>query len=173
MRNNCSYDRWLFIIKSIGVYPIMQLIIVLFVMVLLWSICKGILGTLKQHRYNSKLRRIGLDESDIMRGEEFEEWVAAKLTQLGYNCERTPISGDFGADLILRKRGHRYIVQIKRWNNRVTVKAVQEIVAAKKYYNADNAIVITNNYFTKSAQILAERNDVELWDRDTLMEKFR
>ena len=43
------------------------------------------------------------------------------------------------------------------------------MVAAIKYYNADSAIVITNSYFTKSAIKLAKVNNVELWDRDKLI----
>jgi len=44
------------------------------------------------------------------------------------------------------------------------VKAIQEAVAAKNYYKADNAMVITNSSFTKGAVDLAIANNVELWD---------
>lgn len=37
-------------------------------------------------------------------------------------------------------------------------------------YDATEAWVITNNYFTKQAQKLAETNDVYLIDRDELIE---
>ena len=39
-----------------------------------------------------------------------------------------------------------------------------------KHYNCEEAIVITNNYFTRQAEILAEDNEVvALWDRDKLI----
>ena len=41
---------------------------------------------------------------------------------------------------------------------------MQEIVAAKNYYDADKAMLVTNSSFTKSAVELAFSNDVELWD---------
>ena len=37
-------------------------------------------------------------------------------------------------------------------------------------YNATEAWVITNSYYTKQAQKLAESNDVYLIDRDELIE---
>ncbi|MEC1526075.1 restriction endonuclease [Neobacillus niacini] len=36
------------------------------------------------------------------------------------------------------------------------------------YWNAQNKVVITNRYFTKSAILSAERNNVKLIDRDGL-----
>jgi restriction system protein len=61
-------------------------------------------------------------------------------------------------------------VQAKRYKNPVSVKAVQEIASAVKYYNADKAMVITNNRFTENAYHLAHSNSVELWDRKKLIE---
>mgnify|MGYP003685803023 CR=1 FL=1 len=47
-------------------------------------------------------------------------------------------------------------------------KAVQEVIAAKQYYNCHKAIVITNNTFTKSAKDLARKCRVELFDYEVL-----
>jgi restriction system protein len=44
--------------------------------------------------------------------------------------------------------------------------AIQEVVAAKAFYKANTAIVITNNFFTQSAINLAKVNHVILIDRD-------
>ena len=62
------------------------------------------------------------------------------------------------------------VVQAKRYFNKVSNKAVQEVVASMKYYNATSGIVVTNNYFTKSAIEFAEANNIKLWDRDKLIE---
>lgn len=59
------------------------------------------------------------------------------------------------ADLVLKKFGEITIVQAKRYNNKVTNKAIQEVVASIKYYNAHKGAVITNNEFTDSAIELA------------------
>jgi restriction system protein len=63
----------------------------------------------------------------------------------------------------------RTAVQAKRWNKRVGVKAVQEAVAAKGYYNCGAALVVANREFTRQAKRLARANNVELWGRDALV----
>lgn len=60
-------------------------------------------------------------------------------------------------------------VQVKKYTGRVGVAAVQEVYAAKTYYNAAYAIVVTNSYFTKQARELAAKLYVTLVDRDKLI----
>ena len=43
-------------------------------------------------------------------------------------------------------------------------------VAAKAYYNCNQAMVITNSYFTSGTKNLANKNNVVLWDRENLSE---
>ena len=81
-------------------------------------------------------------------------------------------SNDYGADLVMKKHGKVTVVQAKRYKNTVGNSAVQEIVAAKAYYKADKCMVVTNSYFSKNAKNLAKSNHVELWDRDSLKNKF-
>lgn len=68
----------------------------------------------------------------------------------------------------MRKGLHKIVVQAKRYDRPIGVHAVQQALAAKAYYKADEAIVATNNYFTPSAKKLAEVNAVILMDRETL-----
>lgn len=89
---------------------------------------------------------------------------------IGYKVVDTPKSNDYGADLILEKNNRRYVLQAKRYKKAVGVSAIQEVVASKLYYNADGAIVATNNYFTKNAWDLAKANHVFLIDRTKLIE---
>lgn len=104
-----------------------------------------------------------------LTGEEFEELLASCFTKLGYFVEFTPYSHDYGADLILYKNNIKTIVQVKKSINTVGVAAVREVTAAIPHYQADRAMVITNNFFTKQAYILANANKVELWDGDKLI----
>ena len=62
------------------------------------------------------------------------------------------------------------IVQAKRYDGKVSNSAIQESTAAVKHYNADNAMVVTTNYFTKGAASLANSNNVKLIDRKKLEE---
>lgn len=106
---------------------------------------------------------------DRMTGRQFEVFLKEMFKSLGYRVKKTPDSGDFGADLYMEKDGKIYVVQAKRYKSKVGIKAVQEIVAAKSYYNAEYAIVVTNNYFTEAAKELAKKNNVILCERPDLI----
>lgn len=102
---------------------------------------------------------------DSMTGEEYERFCAKKLAQL--ECVKkiqfTPITGDFGADLILYlDDGAKVVVQCKRYSGRVGNGAVQEVVSAIRHYNADGAMIVTNSTLTQNAMTLARENDVEV-----------
>ena len=120
------------------------------------------------------LRRIRLFSyraayADHLSGEDFEQFLVSWFRHHGYrHIERTKKTRDYGADLIMHKHFHTYVVQAKRYDGNIGVHAIQEALAAKAYYKADQAIVVTNRYFTKSARTLAEVNDVRLMDRQTL-----
>ena len=86
--------------------------------------------------------------------------------------ERTKYIGDYGADLVATNNGVKMVIQAKRHKNKVGIKAVQEAVASKGYYNCDKAMVVTNRYFTNQAKTLASRNKVELWDRKILVKNL-
>jgi hypothetical protein len=118
--------------------------------------------------YIERLRRADLPAIDTLDGVEFEWVLEMAFGELGYEVRTTRNSGDFGADLLLDMDGVRTVVQAKRQNQPVGVRAVQEVVASARHYGAEHMIVVTNNRFTPSAYKLAESNGLELWDRDRL-----
>lgn len=121
-------------------------------------------GRLKNDFYfSTKLTKI-----DKMSGEQFEKYLAEQFKRLGYHVSFTERSHDYGADLILKKRKKVIVVQAKRYEKNIGIKAVQEIVGAVAYYQAEEAMVVTNRYYTKSAIKLAKQNGVILWTRDNL-----
>lgn len=109
-----------------------------------------------------------LEIIDDYNGYEFESFLKDLFLKMGYYVEQTKISGDQGADLVLTKFGEKTIVQAKRYSAKVSNSAIQETVAALSYYNAQKGMVVTNNYFTDSASDLAEANNIELINRDSL-----
>lgn len=117
-----------------------------------------------------RLRNSGIYGVDQMKGSEFEVFLKFLLESHGYQAQVTKGSGDFGADLVLSRGGKTIVVQAKRYTNKVGLTAVQEIVSAKSYYNADECWVITNSYFTAPAMKLGNINGVLLVDRDELVE---
>ena len=64
-------------------------------------------------------------------------------------------------------------VQAKRYAKPVGVKAVQEVAAARSFYGASGAAVITNGAFTPAARRLAASCRVELWDTQWLESALR
>ena len=120
------------------------------------------------YSYLSSVRILSMQEIDKLSGREFELYLEKVFKGLGWYAKVTPASGDQGADLILMKFGKRTAVQAKHYKKPVDNKAVQQVVAAKAYYDCTAAMVVTNNYFTESAKKLAAANKVDLWDRDRL-----
>lgn len=110
---------------------------------------------------------------DRLSGRAFEKYLRAQFRHLGYRVTLTDLSHDYGADLILRRRGEKIVVQAKRYEKNVGIAAVQEAVGSVAYYDADRAMVVTNSGFTKSARNLARQNEVELWGRYDIQKKFR
>jgi restriction system protein len=107
-----------------------------------------------------------------MDGRTFEQYVEAIYQRKGYKTERTPYKGDFGGDVLIEKNGIKTVVQAKRWSRKVGVKAVQEAVAARGYYDCQAAIVLSNSDFTQQAKELARRNDVVLVGRKKLLDEL-
>jgi HJR/Mrr/RecB family endonuclease len=100
----------------------------------------------------------------LMGGIDFEHEVAGLLRESGYSVELTPISGDYGVDLVATKDDHRIAIQAKRWAKPVGVKAVSEVHAGKDFYDAQEAWVVSTNRFNSRAKELAKRTRVRLID---------
>ena len=121
-------------------------------------------------REAARLRKADIAEVDKMSGEEFERFLGELFKRRGFKVSYTATSGDYGADLILKDGKDVIAVQAKRYSSSVGVKAVQEIIGAIKMYDATEAWVVTNSYFTKQAIKLANINDVYLVDRKELID---
>lgn len=95
-------------------------------------------------------------------GQDYEHFVSRIFVNNGWETEITKGSGDQGADIIGTYQNQRFVVQCKFYSGSVGNKAVQEVHAAKSYYRADRAVVVSNANYTKSASELAGSLDVLL-----------
>lgn len=143
--------------------------------IMLISVVTTVIGIIafllfRKMREREKLKRSGIETIDKMDGLQFEDYLAVLFKNHGYKTEVTKSSGDYGADLILKKDSTKIVVQAKRYKKNVGIKAVQEIHASKNYYKADEAWVVTNGDFTNSAKNLASSNQVKLINREALIE---
>lgn len=133
--------------------------------------------------YDNKLMQKNVDDSeqncatldDSATGYEYEEYVLKLLTRNGWEAICTKKSGDQGGDILANKMNIKIIVQCKKYSKPVGNKAVQEVHAAKSFYKANKAIVITNHSFTKQARQLAQNlhvtliNDADIINLDKIL----
>ncbi|TKI65301.1 restriction endonuclease [Lysinibacillus mangiferihumi] len=131
---------------------------------------KPLFTILKRKQLEQNIARSGIRDIDLMDGFQFEAYLKVLFSRSGYHVTVTPKSGDYGADLVLTKGTKKIVVQAKRYGygNRVSLGAVQEIYAARAYYGADEAWVVTNSEFTKQAGILGSACCVKLINRNAL-----
>ncbi|WKG05142.1 restriction endonuclease [Mycolicibacterium sp. HK-90] len=98
----------------------------------------------------------------VMTGLEFEDHVARVARTCGLPVIMTPLTGDWGVDLIVGHRPNRIAVQCKRLSRPVGAGAVQEVVAGAPMQDCARTMVVTNNEFTPAARKLAELHGCEL-----------
>jgi HJR/Mrr/RecB family endonuclease len=135
----------------------------------------SLLIMLKAAMWLAEQGRFGLariSETDSLSGDEFEDWLHRFFVKCGFEVEQTSYRRDFGADFILTWNGMRTAVQAKSGHTRVGVNAVQQVVAAKAFYGCERAMVVTNQYFTEQAVLLADANSVFLRSREDLVRKI-
>ncbi|CAN5200000.1 restriction endonuclease [soil metagenome] len=99
-----------------------------------------------------------------MSGIEFEDYVAQVARSCGVPVIMTPLSGDWGVDLIVGNRPDRLAVQCKRLGRPVGPGAVQEVVAGAPMQDCTRTMVVTNQAFTPAARKLAELHGCVLVD---------
>lgn len=125
----------------------------------------------KQAQIKKEKMNYSFEEIDKMTGIQFEYFVKRLLQKNGYeDVQITKASGDEGVDLTAIHNGKKIAVQCKRYKNKITNKAIQEVFSGKHVYKCDEAYVITNSYFTDNAILLAKNHKVKLINRDQLFD---
>lgn len=145
--------------------------IILFPLVLLWLISR--IFKCRKKRELDSIDIFNISQIDSLSGVEFENLLKELFEKQGYGVVMTKKSHDYGADLILKKRGETTVVQAKCYGKNIGIKAVQEIISARKHYRADKMFVATNRYFSKDAMVLASEHGVILIDRDVVTNLVR
>jgi restriction system protein len=105
---------------------------------------------------------------DAMDGFQFEDFLVKIFQTMGYDVKETKRTQDQGADLFVTRFDKNMVIQAKNYSGSVGNSAVQQVISAKTFYGCDEAMVVTNSYFTKSAKELADSAMVRLIDRDEL-----
>ncbi|MDI2113734.1 restriction endonuclease [Commensalibacter nepenthis] len=122
----------------------------------------------KQTKLFQRTRKSRYKFSPKMNPFDYEIYCAELLNHSGWDAEVTTASGDQGADVIAVKKGVTFIIQCKLYSKPVGNKAVQEVNAAKTFYHADYAAVVSNAAYTTAARQLAASTKVALLHHKTL-----
>lgn len=162
-KRNKSYKENIFV-KFVRIV----LIVALFPIVLIYLIARAFKNSKERKLNQDKIAVFNMTQIDQLSGIEFEKFLKQLFEKLGYSVSLTKTSHDYGADLIITKKNKTAIVQAKCYGKTVGVKAIQEIATARSHYASADAIVATNNYFSKDAIILATENNISLIDRDVI-----
>ena len=122
---------------------------------------------------DNKPTPLTIKEVDKLNPSLFEAYLAALFAKQGFQVYLTPYSNDKGVDLVIIKKGENYLLQAKQTKSLVGNEAVQEIYAAKIYYEEKfmekfKLEVITNSDFSSSAETLSRANQVSLIRRNQL-----
>lgn len=139
--------------------------IILFPFVMVYCLKEKIKKNKQKKLNDEKIKLYNISQLDFLTGIEFENYLKSLFENMKYNVELTKTTGDYGVDLIITKGGKQTIVQAKCYNHTVGVKAIQEIVAGREHYKIKNAMVVTNNFFSREAENLAIETGVVLVDR--------
>lgn len=120
----------------------------------------------------TKLRTHKIDYLLRLSPGEFEEIVGQMYSRFGYSVERTPMSNDFGRDLILQKDGKTTFVECKRYDKDMSIgrRPLQLFYGAMMNMKADAGIFVTTSYFARTAINFAGETNMQLVDGLTLAE---
>ena len=122
---------------------------------------------------------LSLSDAGKLKPQLFEALCACAWAKEGMSAKLTPYSNDKGADVVCFAPEGRpnLLLQVKQAQGTVGVKAVQEITAAKAYYedkfNCEFELaVVTNGEFTSSAQQMAQMNKVTFYHKSELRNRL-
>ncbi|MBR4418556.1 MAG: restriction endonuclease [Clostridia bacterium] len=145
------------------------MIIIASIISLIIYITRKIDSNINEEELQNALRNSGISQIDDLTPYEFEEWVARLLRADGYKASATKKSGDYGADVIAEKNDIKIAIQVKKFNQLVGIKAVQEVIGATTYYDCYEGWVITSaSGFTTAAHNLAKKHGVKLLNKNDL-----
>ena len=107
----------------------------------------------------------------------FEKLLANILEKFEYEVELFKGTKDGGIDIIAMKNQspfgiNRYLIQAKRWKDKIGVEPVRSLIWAHNEYRATKSCLATTSVFTKGAWELADKYkwQVELRDYNKMIE---
>lgn len=115
----------------------------------------------KGHRLIGDVRKS--NSLDGLSWRDFEIMSAAYFEKKGYKAEvKGDSGGDGGIDVIIRKKGKRWVVQCKHWNSKVGVAITREMFGVMVHEKADGVKILSTKGFTKQAYEFVKGKPIQL-----------
>ena len=94
-------------------------------------------------------------------------WLAYERS--GYAVTETPAGRDGGVDGFLKKDGHLYVLQCKRYRFDVGEPIVRDLFGTLHHHHAQGAILVTTGTISRPAKEFSEGKSIELVDGKALL----
>jgi hypothetical protein len=108
--------------------------------------------------------RAGLGDLGALGDAQFDEWVEALFTDLGYKVEPARGRESLGVDWILTDpRGVRTALQTRRWRQQVGAEGVQQVVGGAVFHLCDERLILSTVGFSREAERLGRQTSTKLW----------
>jgi hypothetical protein len=104
-----------------------------------------------------------------LSGRDFESEMARLYKLAGYSVETTAVTGDEGADLLLRKDGELIVVQCKRQDKPVGPHIVRDLYGTMHHFGAARAFLDATGGFTEGVRQYARGKPIELHDLNYIL----
>ena len=100
-----------------------------------------------------------------MTPEQYEHFIGEKFKENGYEVVVSPLSNDWGLDVIATKGQEKLGIQAKMYgdsNRKVNRSAIMELASAARYQECTKAILATNGKLMPDALKVADKLGVEI-----------
>jgi hypothetical protein len=106
----------------------------------------------RQSRTRSKAFGISSEGLLNLPPGDFEEMVAELYRAMGHQAKRTGMSGDHGADVVVKaKNGEKWVVQCKRWRTPAGESIVRDFYGTMQHEKAAQGAIIAISGFSQAA----------------------
>ena len=101
----------------------------------------------------------------IMKPEEYEKYIASLFRAKGYETILTPLSNDWGIDVIATKGAENVAVQAKMYGHtsrKVNRAAIMQLYGAMAYQDCTSAVLATDGEILDDAVMVADKLGIEI-----------
>jgi|GEM_PF-4715686 len=96
--------------------------------------------------------------------------LLTRFKRLGYHSRSVTIKNGHNVVLVLEKNGIKTLIQFRPQEEKVGIRTIEKIISAMDYYSTSKAILITRNPCSADANVLANTNNIEIWNKVVFQE---